>query len=81
MLESDAKYNRMYFCPTSSPFSSKPDDTDVALSVCLQLIHYHGTGDLLDERHPCFLYPTTASSQFACWLVMGAVSRPIVQTD
>lgn len=64
-----------------SLFSSKPDNIDATLSVCLQLIHHHGTGDLLDAKHPGLLHLTTASNHLYSSWSWEAVYRPIVQTD
>lgn len=51
-----------------SLFSSKPHNIDIALSVCLLLIHHHGTGDLLDAKHPGLLCLTIASDHlYSSW--------------
>lgn len=67
--------------PPPSPFSSKPANTDVTLSGCSQLIHQHGTGDLLDAKQLDLLYLTTASSCLYSGWRWGAIFRPIVKTD
>lgn len=81
MLQSADKYNNMRFCPPPFPLSPKSADTDVNLSVRLQLIHHHGTGDLLYAKHPGLLCFTTASAHLYSGWRWGAISRPNVQTD
>lgn len=71
----------MPFCPPPFPLSPKSADTDVNLSVRLQLIHHHGTGDLLYAKHPGLLCFTTASTHLYSGWRWGAISRPNVQTD
>lgn len=80
MLESATKYNSVCFCLPPFPVQLKTRHIDVTLSVCLQLIHHQGTGDLLDAKHPGLLYLTTASNHLYSSWSWEAVSRPIVQS-